>query len=393
MSEFRRHDGSMVSKLSNLVPILIIVLCLALGLGLVFIYVGGSKQLTNSVTAPELNQAELNSSRFSEVFEQFGIDPLPHKVVNDIKTATSLETLAREKCDSAAVFDLHKALRKLTFRREAAMVLVSFSNKCGMHEGALGRAYHTYGEINDHAEQIKIANKLIEHKEFVPDFYYWRGLGLMKRGDHAPALDDFITTVELHPHLKRVSSTVFVNQAKMYQKLGRVCEAVTPVRTWVSLDPVKRDTAQSRGLIAKYEEQGNCASKYTSGTAKIRQRSSKAILVRAKVNGVSGKFLLDTGASYVSVNRSFAERAKLQQVAGSKVLLRTANGMTVGRVAVADSIAVQTAKAHQVTVVTLSGSKDQLGKEIDGLLGLSYLARFDMQFANGVWTLNARPRS
>ncbi|MEM1199423.1 MAG: retropepsin-like aspartic protease, partial [Pseudomonadota bacterium] len=252
------------------------------------------------------------------------------------------------------------------------------------------RAWHTFAEINAHAEQIKVANMLIEHKAFVPNFYYWRGLGLMKKGDHAAALDDFITTVELSPQLERVSSAVFMHQAKMYENLDRVCEAITPIQTWVSLDPVNRETSQSRGLIARYEQQGKCASSYTSGTAKIRQSGSKAILVRAKINGVSGKFVLDTGASYVSVNRAFAERAKLREVDGSKVLLRTANGITVGRVAVADTISVQKATADKVTVVTLGDAKEQLGKQIDGLLGLSFLARFDMKFANGTWTLKAR---
>ncbi|MEM9473171.1 MAG: retropepsin-like aspartic protease, partial [Pseudomonadota bacterium] len=195
------------------------------------------------------------------------------------------------------------------------------------------------------------------------------------------------------PQIKRVSSSVFMNQAKMYQKLGRICEAITPIQTWISLDPANRDTPQPNRTIARYEEEGDCGRSYTSGSAKIRQRNSKSVVVGVKVNGVSGKFLLDTGASYVSVNKRFAERAKLQTSGGSRVMLRTANGIVHGRVTVADTVSVQNAKASQVTVVTLEGSEDQLGKQLDGLLGLSFLARFDLSFAKGVWTLSPRSKS
>ena len=393
MTEHDRYGRAGNTGTGRVILVLIVLFCLALGVGILFLYLGGPKLLTSLPEELEPVVSEDNSKKFAKVFEHFEIEPLPQNVINDAKTATSLEVLEREKCDTKAVFDLHNALRKQAFRRQAATVLVGFSKNCGLHEGALERAYNTFGEINDHVEQINVANRLIEHKGFVPDFYYWRGLGLMKKGDHAAALDDFITTVELHPRLNRVSSRVFIHQAKMYQSLGRVCEAITPVQTWVSLDPVKRDTVQSRGLIAKYEEQGNCAQSYTSGTAKIRQRGTNTVVVTAMVNGVSGKFVLDTGASYVSVNEGFAERAGLQAVGGSTVLLRTANGLTVGRVAVADTISVQDAKANRVTVVTLTGSRDQLGTEIDGLLGLSFLARFEMHVAKGVWTLTARPRN
>ncbi|MEM9277876.1 MAG: retropepsin-like aspartic protease, partial [Pseudomonadota bacterium] len=196
--------------------------------------------------------------------------------------------------------------------------------------------------------------------------------------------------VELQPELRRVSSKVFVNQAKMYQKLDRVCEAITPIQTWISLDPIKRDTTQSRGLISKYREQGDCSNNYSSGSATIKQSNTKAVLVEAKVNGISGKFLLDTGASYVSVNKSFAERADITEVDGSKILLRTANGITAGSIALAESISVQGATANEVTVVTLADSDNQLGKQLDGLLGLSFLARFDLSFIDGIWTLSAR---
>ncbi|HFC05414.1 MAG TPA: hypothetical protein ENJ55_06880, partial [Rhizobiales bacterium] len=155
-------------------------------------------------------------------------------------------------------------------------------------------------------------------------------------------------------------------------------------------DPAKRNNEKTRAIIEKYNKLGGCGNQYASGTTKIPLTNPKAIYAKAKVNGVSGLFLVDTGESYVAMNKKFADKAGLSGGAKSKIVLQTANGLSFGSVAVAKQISVQNARAQGVTVVIMGNGNSPLGKKLDGLLGLSFLARFDVQIGKDALTLTPR---
>ena len=81
---------------------------------------------------------------------------------------------------------------------------------------------------------------------------------------------------------------------------------------WVALDPVSRDTSRTQKIIADYESPGQLRSFDGIRKESSRLRGQKNVVtVKAEINGVSGLFILDTGASYVTVKSSFAGRAKI----------------------------------------------------------------------------------
>ncbi len=326
---------------------------------------------------------------YAVVYEHLEIEALPATATRTGTLKRTLNLLKREQCDTAAVFDFTTELGKKGYRRAAATALVTFSRKCGTSEPALRRAYKLFGDINDHALMIETANQLIDLKDFAPDYHYWRGIGSMKQGEHRKALDDFITTVELQSNIARIHSIVFSNQSKMYEELGRICEAITPIQTWMSIDPASRDTAQSRTLIARIAERGGCDTTYADGAARFRITSRNHIVVETVVNGQRAALLLDTGASFVSLNSSFAKKAGIEATAGSHIKLQTANGVVSAQTAVANTVAVGAAKAQGVTVVIHDGSD---GSAIDGLLGMSFLARFDLKLGDREWSIAAREK-
>ena len=57
------------------------------------------------------------------------------------------------------------------------------------------------------------------------------------------------------------------------------------------------------------------------------------VLVDAKVNGVKGRFILDTGASAIFLNRSFADRAKVAKLNARGAVGRTVRRPDLGRAA------------------------------------------------------------
>ena len=114
------------------------------------------------------------------------------------------------------------------------------------------------------------------------------------------------------------------------------------------------------------------------------------LLVEATLNNATGLFILDTGASFVSVTKSFANRARLSTDREDVVTLQTANGLTEGVLASASSIQVGNAYSTFVPVVVVDDAK--LGTEdgVSGLLGMSFLSRFIVKFGKDSVELRSR---
>ena len=88
------------------------------------------------------------------------------------------------------------------------------------------------------------------------------------------------------------------------------------------------------------------------------------------VNGTSAEFILDTGATTVSISASFADRIGLEK--GSEIRAITANGITRAYATRIDSLVVGDIEERNVVasiVPSLPG--DQI------LLGMSFLKRLD----------------
>jgi clan AA aspartic protease (TIGR02281 family) len=94
------------------------------------------------------------------------------------------------------------------------------------------------------------------------------------------------------------------------------------------------------------------------------------------INGVRGTFIMDTGATSVTMNGAFAEKAKVQIDQDSKVKMHTANGVVDGKRGRAATIQLRSLQAKDVVIVVQTGGQTTYGEGVDGLLGMSFLSRF-----------------
>lgn len=104
--------------------------------------------------------------------------------------------------------------------------------------------------------------------------------------------------------------------------------------------------------------------------------------IEGAVNGVPILFMVDTGATYVSVDAAFAARAQLPE--GIPGYFSTANGSVEARV-----VKGQTVKADAFEVSGLSIAVMPARGE-DGLLGQNFLRQFDVSQSAGVMRLRLR---
>jgi clan AA aspartic protease (TIGR02281 family) len=104
------------------------------------------------------------------------------------------------------------------------------------------------------------------------------------------------------------------------------------------------------------------------------------------INGVSGRFVLDTGAAYVSLTSELAAKAGI--VKFENKLMKTVGGTLNAGVAYADSIAVDRAEAKDVVVAVIPSEINPFPDHTDGLLGMSFLARFKIELSQSGLTLS-----
>ena len=124
-----------------------------------------------------------------------------------------------------------------------------------------------------------------------------------------------------------------------------------------------------------------------NGSLSIPRAKDGHFRVPGSINGQKVQFLVDTGASMVSVTDALAERAGL--TGGVPTTFRTANGERAGRVVRADEVRVGSLAVSQVRVGTgYTGDDDD-----DALLGQAFLRYFDVQIRGDGLILQTRKDS
>lgn len=109
-------------------------------------------------------------------------------------------------------------------------------------------------------------------------------------------------------------------------------------------------------------------------------------ITTAVVNGVSLRFIVDTGASLVTLGSRDAGRAGINYLAGQKALLQTANGVAVAYRVKLDTVRVGDITLHNVDGAVVEGNA--VGET--GLLGMSFLNRLEMRREGATMTLTRR---
>ena len=121
-----------------------------------------------------------------------------------------------------------------------------------------------------------------------------------------------------------------------------------------------------------------------NGDLVIERSNDGHFYVEGKVNGRNTKFMVDTGASLVTITDAFAKNASI--LGGVATTFKTANGDSPGRVVEGLVVSVGQISVTNIKVgVGLVG-----GPENEALLGQSFLSKFDITITKNQMLL--RPR-
>lgn len=125
-----------------------------------------------------------------------------------------------------------------------------------------------------------------------------------------------------------------------------------------------------------------------SGQAQVNLSADAGghFFTNASVNGVSIRFLIDTGASLITLNSRDAKNAGINYLAGQKAALMTANGLVPAYRVKLDAVRLGDITLNNVDGVVVEGNA--LGSI--GLLGMSFLNRLEMRREGDRMTLIRR---
>jgi aspartyl protease family protein len=367
--------------------LIFLVICGALA----FVFRDDLRKLAGMQTAPSGAPTDLDPEALKNVYSRLKIEPLGSRLLSHEDVWSALKDLTISFCDKTAIYRLSKGLAAAGERKPAATALLAFAGSCPNAGGERYAAANMLFGMGDYAAVLPIADDLIKMRPEVAQYYYTRGQALSALGRHEEAIHDFTSALALVDDLKRVNSQIFTGLASAYAATGKPCQAMTAIQTFVYADALNRDTAQARKLISDYGTKGNCTQNYARGSEVIPRTRPDVTIVKAAINGVNGIFVLDTGASLVTLAPEFAKRSNVLPATSARPLLvHTANGVSGAALTTLESVAVGNLRAEKVTAALLS---KPIAPGIDGLLGMSFLARFDVALESKVVRIKERVTS
>jgi len=105
----------------------------------------------------------------------------------------------------------------------------------------------------------------------------------------------------------------------------------------------------------------------------IKGDANGMYLTKGQINGKTVEFLVDTGATYVSMSSDLAKQLKIKYEKGNKIQLETAKGMSI-----AYEIKLKKVKVGDIELYNILGVVSDDMPNIT-LLGMSFLRKLDMK--------------
>jgi len=190
------------------------------------------------------------------------------------------------------------------------------------------------------------------------------GVDLFQAGHYRWALEKFVEAVDQAP--RDPQRRLYL--AETYRQLGDGQAAAQAYRQIMQLAPV---SAQANAARQGLESLGEPARLVVQIPVQTR---GTLLLVPARINGQAlGYFILDTGATYITISHMAADALSVRG-GGGQVHLSTASGVIQAPLVVLDEVDVGGAVGRNVTAVV--HDLPNAPPAIVGLLGLSFLERF-----------------
>jgi aspartyl protease family protein len=293
--------------------------------------------------------------------------------------------LEKEPCDQQNIALLLEQMLVAGDDRGVIGRAAAFSSKCRDESRVTELTYAAHERLGELDQANAELTRLVETTPRHPYYPVWRARIRERQGNLDGAAEDLQQALVLYP----AATDIPLSLATILEKQGKPCDAIAPLEGVVFRYPNEGFVVGVRARLASLDDKG-CAK---TGGARVTIRDvagngsfrTKVVLGEKE----TAAFVVDTGATYVTLSRKLADRLHLDLSTAPKRELQTANGKRDGLFVILPSIAIEGLSTRRVPAVVI----DDLGPGVDGLLGQSFLSRFEMKQARGVMELSARATS
>lgn len=148
----------------------------------------------------------------------------------------------------------------------------------------------------------------------------------------------------------------------------------------VEIDGARQTLTPGQG---SYGSAGRSAAGTSSVVLPADQRGH--FITRGAVNGMALQFMVDTGATLVTLSSTDARRLGINYLSGTRAYSQTANGVVPAYRLQLDSVSVGDITVNNVDALVIEGNQLPIA-----LLGMSFLNRMNMQRDGMTMTLTKR---
>lgn len=281
--------------------------------------------------------------------------------------------LASDPCDRDAIVALAKAKYAAEDNRGGVDRSAQFFAKCGEHEVLRSMSLAAHKRLGELNAALTEADVLVAADGANKDYRSWRASLYEQTGQLERAAAEYRIAITTSPDVIGIPTNV----AGVYERLGRPCDAITPLEQLVYHHPVGTEGPRRR-LIALYESP-SCAPRVGLGRAVVRfAPGAGEALGAVRVNGkMRGKLVVDTAAPFVTLGPKFAKKLGLPFETWPSI--DVPHGADAGarraRLGTLDAVELEGVQANGVQAVVV----DSYLGPADGVLGASFLGRFVVQ--------------
>ncbi len=220
---------------------------------------GPATNTAQPTASKAVDGGEKPGAKFADLYEHYGVAPIDAAIAASPAVDPVLASLQREPCDRQLVYKADLALEKAHATRAAAELLRGVGSLCADAQGELYRASELFLSLGDFDAAARASGDVIQRQPDAQRAYYVHALAEQGRHNYAVALVDFVTLIRVLPDLKAVKSEVFTRLSEVYEKLDRPCEAITPLQTYMAIDPERRTVRPLERRIADLAVKGAAA--------------------------------------------------------------------------------------------------------------------------------------
>lgn len=312
---------------------------------------------------------------------QYGPGAKKRKIISEFKS-----NIIEKNCELTTALNLIKKLQTNKEFTQAGLISRLYLKECNENIDIRTQSYVSHKYAQNFDEALKDVNVLIKNDPYDKDYWGWKGQIYELKQEYAPAVQAYREVTKLTPKIMNIP----MNLVYALEKLKKFCAAHQELERYASIYPELRNQPKITHMFKDLQKKGKCHGQYSKGEALVNYDPSVGnIFVSVVINGKhKGLFVLDTGASTIALSQSFADKINNLEEMGT-VTTATANGLANAKLSQIQKLQLKGISAQNLDVLVLN--KD-LGKNIDGLLGMNFLSRFNMQMDSSKGSISLKSK-